>query len=264
MPRAADDLHPGGVVRQTHGVDDVADLVGGAGGAEELGDLEELLDRHPGDGRHLLRRVAGVVGLHHLEDRLGVGQCRVGLGVGHRLGGRRPAGDRGLRSSGRRPGRRAERLDPTRGARRHPTRAGAHRRESLVVPRHRVVGPGRIVVAGEHPVVEREVRTDDERGIGVQLDVVLVVQLLLEDVVDQPPEEGDVGSRPDRGVEIGDGRRAGVAGVDVDDLRAALVTPDLGPAPAAGVVLRRVGPDDEDHVGVLEIAPVVGHGAPTE
>src|SRR5204863_9740986 len=83
-------------------------------------------------------------------------------------------------------------------------------------------------------------------------------------VVDQAAEEGDVDTGPDRGVEIGDGGRAGEAGIDVDDLRAALIPPDVGPLPAAGVVLRRVGPDDQDHVGVLEVAPVVGHGAPTE
>src|SRR5437868_5391172 len=134
---------------------------------------------------------------------------------GRRAQGAGSAGRPGGLPAGRRSG-------PPRGRR-------AHRRQTVVVPRGGVVGPLRLVVAGEQPVVELVTGGHDEGGVGVQLDVVLVVQLVLEDVVDEPPEEGDVGAGPDRGVDIGDGRRAGEAGVDVNDLRAALVTPDVGP-----------------------------------
>ncbi len=241
-------------MREPDCIDHAADLVGHAGGTEHLGDLGEFLHRHAGDLRHLLRRVAGVVRLHQLEDGAGVGQRRVGLGVGHRRRWR----------SGRCSGRGGGGGSRSRRGSRSGRRRRGHRRQPVVVPRGGVVGPLRLVVAGEQPVVELVPGGHDEGGVGVQLDVVLVVQLVLEDVVDQSPEEGHVGAGPDRGVDVGDGRGAGEAGVDVDDLRAALVTPDVGPLPAAGVVLCRVGPDHQDHVAVLEIAPMVGHGAPTE
>ena len=265
---APDDLHPGDVVGETDGIDDAADLLRHAGGAEHVGDLGELVHRHAGDLGDLLRCVAGVVGLHQREDAAGVLQGRIGLGVGHRRRGRRLTAGRRRRAARRRPGRRAERLSAARGSGRlSPGLCRSRRRpgrQALVVPRGRVVGPLRLVVAREQPVVELVALGHDERGVGVQLDVVLVVQLVLEDVVDEPPEEGDVGAGPDRGVDVGDRRGAGEAGVDVDDLCAALIPSDVGPLPAAGVVLGGVGPDDEDRVRVLEVAPVVGHGAPAE
>jgi hypothetical protein len=48
---------------KTHRIDDVSDLLGGAGSPENLGDLQELLLGNPGDLGDDLRRVAGEVPL---------------------------------------------------------------------------------------------------------------------------------------------------------------------------------------------------------
>src|SRR5581483_3633078 len=222
---APDDLHAGHVVGQADGVDDAADLLRLARAGEQLGDLVELLHRHAGDLRNLLGGVAGVVGLHELEDAAGVLERRVRLGERRRRGRRSLAAGRRLRTARRRPGRRTQRR---RAARRSGgLAAGRAGGEALVVPRGRVVGLLRLVVAGEEPVVELVAGGHDEAGVGVQLDVVLVVQVVLEDVVDQAAEEGDVGAGPDRRIDVGHRRRAGEAGVDVDDLRAALIPADV-------------------------------------
>ncbi len=233
MPRMI--CTPAGVLGEADGVDHAADLVGGAGGPELVGDGEELVHRDPGDLRHHLRRVAGVVVLQLLEDAPWILQRGVDAGE-RRPGRRRALGQSGVGGV-----------------------LALGRRLALVVPHRRVVAALRLVVAGEQAVVELEVLGDEERRVRVQLDVVLVVQLVLEHVVDQTAEEGDIGPGADRGEHVGDRRRPREARVDVDDPRSPLVSPDVGPLPPARVVLGGVGPDDQDAVAVLEVAPVVRH-----
>ena len=77
---AADDLHPGGMLGAAHGIEEgagFADLAGGAVGGRHL--QEDLLG-HAGGGCHHLRGIAGVEGLHELEDAAGIVQGRVGDG----------------------------------------------------------------------------------------------------------------------------------------------------------------------------------------
>src|SRR5207244_6915161 len=86
----------------------------------------------------------------------------------------------------------------------------------LIRPRVlRVLSLGR-VEAGEEPVVECEGRVHEERRVGVELDVVLVVALVLERVTDDAEQVGDVRAGADRGVEVGYGGGAGEAGIDDD------------------------------------------------
>src|SRR5207247_6815426 len=112
-----------------------------------------------------------------------IGQRGVGLGVGHR-GGRRRGGRRRRGTARVRPGRGPEGGSTTGRTRRLAAGRRGHRREPVVVPRGGVVRLLRLVVAGEQAVVELVARGHDEAGVGVQLHVVLVVQLVLEDVVD--------------------------------------------------------------------------------
>src|SRR5262249_31999860 len=97
---------------------------------------------------------------------------------------------------------------------------------------HAGVLPGRVLVvgllvlpAGEEAVQllgVLEALVDDHRRVRVVHDVIADLAPVLEDVVDDPAEEGDVGAGPDAHVVGRGGARAGVAGVDVDYAGAAL------------------------------------------
>jgi hypothetical protein len=92
-------------------------------------------------------------------------------------------------------------------------------------------------------------------GVGVRLDVDLVVEAVLDGVVDEPAEEDDVGAAADRRVDVG--ARRGAAEARIGRPRAWPCAPSralLIPANIdAGWFLRRVPADDEDHVGSFEI-----------
>src|SRR6266699_3082933 len=61
-----------------------------------------------------------------------------------------------------------------------------------------------------------ELLADDHRGVGVGGYVLAEVFLVLQDVVDDPAEEGDVGPGPQRHVQVGQCAGAGEPRVDVD------------------------------------------------
>src|SRR5947209_8388190 len=106
----------------------------------------------------------------------------------------------------------------------------------------------------------------------VKLHIVSVVQVVLEDVVDEPAEVGHVRPRADAQVRVGQGGGAREARVGVDDLRSAARTGPLRrvelrfhePLEPDRVRLRRVRAVDEDDVGVLDVTPVVRHRSPSE
>src|SRR5207253_10369327 len=100
---------------------------------------------------------------------------------------------------------------------------------------------------------------DDVRSVRVDLDVLLVEPAGVERVPDDSIQEGDVRSRPDRGVDVSDGSRAGEARVDDDELRVARLLRLDGPLESAGVVLGRIGAHRQDDVRILDVDPSVGH-----
>src|SRR5918992_4467278 len=137
-------------------------------------------------------------------------------------------------------------------------------RVALVTPARGVVLFALLVPAGEQArgVGILEVLGNDRGRVGVDLDVLFEVLLVLEDVVDQPPQESDVGARPDRCVDVTHRRGAREARVDVDEL-GALLFGDHGVPETHGVGLGHVGAFDDDAVGVLQILQVGGGAAPT-
>ena len=126
---------------------------------------------------------------------------------------------------------------------------------SGVAPRDRVVVTGLRVEAGEQPVEVLgvgEVGVDDVRGVGVGHDVLTEVEVVVQHVVDEPAEPGDVGAGPDGDVDVGDRGGAREPGIDVDHRG----TAPLGlhyPLEAHGVGLGHVGALDEDAVSVLQV-----------
>ncbi len=135
---------------------------------------------------------------------------------------------------------------------------------TLVLPSRPVVSALSLVESREKTVLESETFFNDERGIGVEADVFLVEEPFVEDLVNHPAQDRDVGAGANLKVMIGDGRGARVTGVDCYDLGAALIPGLECPLEPAGVILRRVRAHDQHDVGVLDILPVVGHGAPPE
>ena len=65
-----------------------------------------------------------------------------------------------------------------------------------------------------------------------------------------------------RRIDVGLGGTAGESGVYDDQLGSTLVAGLVDPGHGGRVVLRRVRSIDQDHVGVLEVNPVIGHGTP--
>src|ERR1051326_8348632 len=107
-------------------------------------------------------------------------------------------------------------------ARVHALLDGRMRLEAVVLPGLELIPAGLGVPPGEEAVEVLGVAVafvDDDGSVRVVLDVLREVELVLEDVVDQPTEEGDVRAGTDADEPGRHRARAGEAGVDVDDLR---------------------------------------------
>ncbi len=228
---------------------------------DQLADLTEEVLRHPADLLDQLGRVAGVVPLEHLEHTARVGQRLVPFRFP--LADRRAAGAVGL--AARRLGHRAAAagallvlLVALAGGRLH---LGA-----LVLPARVVVAAVVGVQAGEDAgqvLGVPEVLPQDHRRVAVRHDVLAEVLLVLEHVVDDPAEEGDVRARAQRHVQVGERAGAGEPGVDMDHLRAA----GLGlhhPLEPDRMALGHVRALDDDAVRVLQVLLEGGRAAAAE
>ena len=189
-----DQLTAGRMLRQPDGIDDRHHLVGLAHLADQLRDPHELVLRDPSDARHHLRGVARVMLLHQLEDGLRILQRHVALG------------DAVRGAVGRQPGRRG---------------GGGGRVVDLVTPARDVVLSVGGVIAAEQAVRERVGLLDQEGGIRVVAHVLVVEQVVLQHVIDEPAEVGHVRADPNPGIDIGERGRPGEARVSVDHLGAA-------------------------------------------
>ena len=134
----------------------------------------------------------------------------------------------------------------------------------LVLPSRFVIGPFVRVPPREVPVLEREAVFHDEGGVGVKLDVVLVVEPILERVVDESTEKRDIGSRANRHVGVGHSGGPVEAGIDTDQLRFSIPLGFHDETKAHGMVLGRVAAHDQNDVRIGDIRPAVGHRPPAE
>ena len=243
-PCGADDLDPHGVLGPAHGIGDVGRLFAAGILKERLGDPEKSLLWAAADAGHHVRRVAGIVALQDLEDRLRVSEGRVRLGPPRQSLAEEIAEAPRWGSGGR-----------------------FGRGFALIGPGVVLVGPLVGGKTGENAVQVLRIpviRMDQGRRIGVVENVfpekgVTVPAFGFKDVADQPAEKGDVRARPDLHVDIAKGRRAGEARIDVDQ-DGAVVRPGFqGPAEGHGMALGHVRAHDEDGVGMDEI-PGKGRG----
>src|ERR1043165_7074816 len=245
--RGADDLHAGGVLRPADGVADRGGLVAARGAGEDIGDFEEALARDAARTLDELRRVAREMALEHLIDAARMLQ----RAVLHRL-------VEGLRFA-------AAVLLLSAALRLHARRRLVLLRGAGVEPRLRVVLLP--VPSAEQPAEllgVLEVIAEDRRRVRVVDDVVAEVALVGEDVVDHRAEEEGVAAGAEREPVVGHGRGAAEARIDVDDLRAVLLTRLDDPLEADRMVLGHRRAHDENRVGVGEVLLRGGGAAAAE
>ena len=150
----------------------------------------------------------------------------------------------------------------------------------LIMPRMVGVGLGLLVPTGVKAGfgVEVELGVEQVRRVGVVEQVLVVVvahltsgevllKIRIDQVLDDPvihaAVEGDVRARTDGAVDIRLLSSTGIAGIDDDPLRSAVMGL-AKPQRADRVVLNGVGTAVEDDVGVLKVAPVARHRAATK
>ena len=123
----------------------------------------------------------------------------------------------------------------------------------------------------------RRIPAREEARIGIELvvvakqagsvrvaeDIVLVIELVLQDVVNHPAEERNVGARTQPTVDVGLGRRTRITRIDHDPGGTAVLCA-FHPTRTQRVVFDIVGADRQNDVGVGEIAPVARHGTAAE
>ena len=137
----------------------------------------------------------------------------------------------------------------------------AERIAPALLVRVRLLG---LIEAGEQAVVEREVVAQQAGSVRIAQHVILVELLTLEHLRDDVAHEGDVRARAQLEELVCDFRRARVADVDMDDLRAVLLTGLHDVLEAHRMALREVRALDPDELRVLEVAPRIRHGTAAE
>ena len=123
-----------------------------------------------------------------------------------------------------------------------------------------------VVPSGKHAalLVEGVLFRDQERRVGEQADVLVVIAVVGQGVVDQPAEERDVGAGADLDEAIGDRRRAIESRIDAHQLRVAVPPRLHDEAEPDRVVLSRIAAHGEDDVRVADVGPAIGHRSASE
>ena len=100
---------------------------------------------------------------------------------------------------------------------------------------------------------------DEEGGVGVGLDVIPVDLVVLDQVIDDAAQKGDVGARAQRGIQIGQGGRFREHRIDDDQLGAAMLDGFGDVLETNRVCNGGIAAHDQNDVGVLDVIPVIRH-----
>jgi hypothetical protein len=131
------------------------------------------------------------------------------------------------------------------------------------VPRSMVIGPFVGVVAGKKAVIEAEFGIDDERSVGIVLDIELVIEIVVENILDHTAEEGNIRHPSGAWHRYRPLRSTRKSGIDVNEC-GALVPGCLDPFEGDGVVLRDIAAHVEYYIRIAEIDVMVCHCAASE
>ena len=119
------------------------------------------------------------------------------------------------------------------------------------------------VIAAEKAVLEVIALADDERGVGIVDNVIVEIAVRFQDVIDHTAQERDIRTGAQRHMIIATGGRAGELGVDVDKRRAVVLGPH-DPFERNRMMFSGIAADNKNHVGILDVDPVVGHSTASE
>ena len=265
----SDDLRSEAVLSPAHRIDDSGRLFHVAVSAdrgEEFSRFEELVFRNTGDTLNNFRRVSRILLFQKLINALRMLERQV---IGHVRGKRRcrcctfglhtfrahgPAGLMALALSARdgarlvvrRSSRRRRRMSHVlvRDARGNYRLTG-HVPALLIVPRRFIVDLGRRIKAGIEAVFRQlESFLDKEGCVGVVSEIFLGDTIVLDDVVDDTAEEGDIRAGSDLEEQVRSGRSPREARVHHDHLSIAGLLCFDGPLKTTWVVFSRIATHD--------------------
>ena len=129
-----------------------------------------------------------------------------------------------------------------------------------VIPGGFVVGLGGGIESRIEPVLGKlEAVFDDEGGVGEIHQIIFGDAVVLDGVMDQPAEEGDIRAGANLEVKVGHRGRPREARIDHDHLGVAVALGFNRPLEAARMVFGWIPALDQHHVGVLDVDPAVGH-----
>ena len=119
------------------------------------------------------------------------------------------------------------------------------------------------VIAAEKAILEVIALADDERGVGIVDDVIVEIAVRFQDIVDHTAQERDIRTGAQRHMIIATGGRTGELGVDVDKRRTVVLGPH-DPFERNRMMFSGIAADNKNHVGILDVDPVVGHSTASE
>ncbi len=125
----------------------------------------------------------------------------------------------------------------------------------LILPARRIVRAVVWIEAGEETIKflsVLEIVPHEKTGIGICLHVLLEVQVILQDVVDEAAQEGDISADANGHVDISHLRGTRKVRIDVNDRRAALLRCHH-PAEAHGMAFSEVAALDQNAVAILHV-----------
>ncbi len=135
----------------------------------------------------------------------------------------------------------------------------------LVIPGGPIVTLGGFVEPRVQSVLRQlEAFLYQKSCVGVIDQVILGDAVVLQRVVDQTAQEGDVGAGPNLQEEIRGGCGARESRINHDQLGVAFSFGFDYPLEAAWVVLGWIPTHDQHHVGVLDVDPAIGHRPASE
>ena len=144
-------------------------------------------------------------------------------------------------------------------------RLAGHVPAFFIVPRRFVVDLSGGIEAGVESIVGKlKTFLNNERRVGVIEQVIVGKATVLNGVVNQPAQEGDIGAGANLEKEISGGGRPRQARIDHNHFGIAVQLRFNRPFETTGVVFRWIAAHDQHHVGVLDVDPAIGHRPASE
>ena len=132
-------------------------------------------------------------------------------------------------------------------------------RADLVVPSRAIVIAFRLLVTGKQTLGVSETFLHQIGSVGERFHVVPLHLVFFDAVIDDSHQECDVGALADRGIEVGDRRGSREAGIDDDQLGAAIGLRFRDPFEATRMGFGGIAAHNDDEICILDVSPGICH-----